>query len=106
MFSLGVGGERDTENYGSKLTRRVTWALLHHRIGDTLVSVRAATRPGDGLLPIFLTLGADQHLSVIDLCLASAHCSPMIVIDSTVRKNPFCASAGELPRGRRPGGAA
>src|ERR1044072_4579988 len=39
MFSLGVGGERDTENYGSKLTRRVTWALLHHRIGDTLVLV-------------------------------------------------------------------
>src|ERR1043165_2835844 len=82
MFSLGVGGERDTENYGSKLTRRVTWALLHHRIGDTLVLVpRVGSNATPAVRRRFLASTnswANQHQSAIDLRLWSAH-SPLHV---------------------------
>jgi len=39
MFSLGVRGERDTENYGTEEHQKGLGPLLHDRIADTLVSL-------------------------------------------------------------------
>ena len=67
--------------YGKILTdhtRTADAAPLHHRIADTLVSARVGARPVADCSTIFLTLGTNRHLSVIDLCLGSAHCSSMI----------------------------